>query len=265
MNKNGLIKIIVMVSCLFTVVGVIGTTGEAGAVAGAQSSATLTLTSMTAAPPYQMPTLNAMSTEAIATSTSPGTFIIDSVSTPRWEDVQVTTSISDSAYNVSLTNADAAGQSVSQLALAAADRSGQYMADAQALHDVNFFATGDATLTVSAAYDILLQVFKDNPSESASGYYLAGLYLWNLTQNTESLVEVTDTFTYAAGADPAAIYAQFSDTLVSSLAFAAGDAGAFRIIVDGHAEAYSVPEPSTFALLGIGLLGAGLVRRRTRH
>ena len=44
-----------------------------------------------------------------------------------------------------------------------------------------------------------------------------------------------------------------------------GDVGSVRFIVDGNATANSVPEPSTMALLGIGLLGVALLRKRNRH
>jgi hypothetical protein len=236
---------------------VIGTTGVAHAVAGAQSSALVTVD------PFNDPrtTVNRMTTEVITTATSPNVFVINSTQRDLWEDVlpPIESSVTDGPYNAATGTAYSSGSTVSQLSLALADGMGGYSAEAQTVHDVDFLFTGTAgELTVSGVYDVFMQIYNDNANESVSGYLLAGIYLRNIDQLSESsdvviLNYLTETFTTLQG------------PLSATLAFASGDHGSFRVIVDGRADAYSsVPEPSTLALLGFGLVGAALLRKRIR-
>jgi hypothetical protein len=239
---------------------VIGTTGVAHAVAGAQSSALVTVD------PFNDPrtTVNRATTEIITTATSPSNFLINTSMNETWTDVfpPVETRISDSTYNAATGSAYTEGATVSQLSLAVADGGGGYSAYAYSLHDVDFLFSGaSGDLTVSAVYDVFMQVYKDYANENASGYLLAGIYLRNLTQLSESsdVVEVA----FSPGDLPNPLY--LAGNLSATLAFASGDKGSFRVIVDGSADAYSVPEPSTLALLGFGLVGAALLRKRIRN
>jgi PEP-CTERM motif len=236
---------------------VIGTSGVAHAVAGALSSASVTVN------PFADPlaTVNLSTTDAIATSASSLNFTINSALRTAWEDAQVQASTADSPYSNATGTADSTGATISQLSLALANGSGAYSANAQTLHDVDFTVTGNVTLTVTAVYDLFMQVYKDYAHETATGYLLAGVYLRNLTQLTESSDVVELNYLPASNPNPLSQ----TGTLSTILAFAAGDAGTFRVIVDGNATTESVPEPSTFALLGLGLAGAALLKRRNRH
>jgi hypothetical protein len=238
---------------------VIGTTGVAHAVAGAQSAASITVD------PFNDPrtTVNRATTEAITTSASPNNFVINSTQRSVWEDVTVQSVINDSPYNNATATADSTGSTVSQLALALANGNGGYSANAQTVHDVDFQVILGGDILVSAVYDVLMQVYADYTNESASGYLLAGLYLRNLTQLTESsdVVEIM----YSTVSVPEEYFASLQGALSTTLNFATGDFGSFRVIVDGGATADSVPEPSTLALLGFGLVGAALLRKRIRN
>jgi hypothetical protein len=237
----------------------------AHAVAGAQSSASVSVD------PFNDPraTINRATTEAITTSASPANFVINSTQRSAWEDVLVESSITDSSYNLSAGTASTFTPpvpplpTVAQLSVALAEQMGDYSANAQSLHDVDFQVTQGGDLLASAVYDVLLQVYADYAGESATGYLLAGIYLRNLTQLTEAsdVVEIS----YTTVSVPDSYFVTLQGPLSATLAFATGDYGSFRVIVDGNAAAHSVPEPSTVALLGLGLVGAALLRKRNRN
>ena len=250
---------LILCSLFSLLVVVIGTTGVAHAVAGAQSSALVTVD------PFNdsRTTVNRMTTEIITTATSPSDFQINTSINETWTDVfpPVESRITDSTYNAATGSAYSEGATVSQLSLAVADGGGGYSASAYSLHDVDFLVTASGDLTVSAVYDVFMQVYKDYANENASGYLLAGIYLRNLTQLTES----SDVVEVALPSRDLPNPLSRSGNLSATLTFATGDFGSFRVIVDGMADAYSVPEPSTLALLGFGLVGAALMRKRIRN
>jgi len=88
----------------------------------------------------------------------------------------------------------------------------------------------------------------------------AALYFFNST-------------TYADDADvqelipamPGNYFDARSGLLTATVFFNDGNTGSFRFIVEGEASASSVPEPSMLALLGIGLFGGALLRKRIKR
>ena len=263
MNAVKLNRIVLTLCGLFSLlVVVIGTTGVAHAVAGAQSSASVTVD------PFNDPriTRDRETTEAITTATSQANFVINSTQRSAWEDVMVESSITDRSYDLSTATASSSGPTVAQLSLALSETMGYpvgYSANAQSLHDVDFTFNGaGGNVIASAVYDILLQAYRDTAGDSASGYVLAGIYLRNITQLTEASDVINLNFTTITVPDN---FITLEGPLSATLAFATGDYGSFRVIVDGNATAVAAPEPSTLALLGLGLVGAAMLRKRNRN
>ncbi|WP_214172650.1 PEP-CTERM sorting domain-containing protein [Citrifermentans pelophilum] len=260
-------RIMVAVAGLLSLAIMLSTAFDAYAISGAQSSASVSVD------PFNDPRMiiNRVTTETITTSSSPSDFQINSTQSNIWEDALVESTISDGPYKLSTSTASSSGSMVNQLSLALSDAGGDYSANAQTVHDIDFQIGLGGALQATAFYDVLLQLYADNGKESASGYLLAGIYLRNLTQLTESSDVVQ--FSYSTSTFPEEYFTSLQGSLSTSLDFATGDYGSFRVIVDGNAFASSqpaqsadpVPEPSTLALFGIGAIGAALVRKRSRR
>jgi hypothetical protein len=224
---------------------------SAFATAGAHSSSAIDLSSLQISPGASM-TLNLF--EANGSSQSP----IGS-QYPRDYMFGPFTSIG-SGYNFATTTALANSSGLNQESIASANDPGaSYYANAWSVYDGFFTVTGSGNITITAGYDLFLQLFTDFPSESAFGWSSASLNIFNsstfgFTSDVHELISAT----------PGNYLDYTSGTLTATLPFEAGQTGSFRLIVEGEAAA-SVPEPATVALLGIGLFGSALLRKRIKR
>jgi hypothetical protein len=229
---------------------VLAAAGSAFAFAGAESSSAINLNTlnislesgMSMNPPLQ-------SFESTGYSVSPTDYQFGSE-----------TSLKDSAYNFAATTALADSSTINQLSIVSAGGLGAYYATAQSLIDGFFAVSGNGYITITADYDLFLQVFTDWASESASGMSRASLYFFNST----TYVDDSDV-QQLIPAVPGNYFNAQNGQLTATLFFNDGDTGSFRLIVEGEAAASSVPEPSMFALLGIGIFGGALLRKRIKR
>jgi hypothetical protein len=220
--------------------------GSAHAMAGAYSSSSIDVGSLNITPGTGM-TYTLQTFESTGYSVSPTDFQVGSE-----------TSLTDSTYNFAGTTAAADFSMINQLSIVSADGLGSYYATAQSVFDSFFTVSGSGNITITANYDLFLQLFADIPSwESASGMSRASLLFFNST-------------TYGSASDvqqllfatPGDYLGTQSDVLTVTLFFNDGDTGSFRLIVEGEAFASSVPEPSMLAFLGIGIFGVAMLRKR---
>lgn len=270
MSSFKLNRMVLTLGGLFSLVMVVvGTTGVACADAGSISSAyidweklTITADSGMTITPYTLQT-----TQSTGNSVHKTYFQNSYQDAQNWTDTLTAgTDITINGYNNAVTTVFADSSAVSQMSIASAKGGGYFHAYAQSLRDGYFTVTGSGYVTVSAPYELFLQVFADSPfMESASGMSGAALYLfntWALPPDDEALPDVQSLLFTTPGkfiSDP-----KKSGILSASLFFNNGDAGSFEFITQGDAQASSVPEPSTLALLGFGLAGAALLRKRVK-
>ena len=236
-------------SSLLLLFVVLASAVSAHAVAGVWSSGELTNFAISATP---VPPLTG--NESIGQSISPYDYAIGN-----------STSLVTDSYNFSTTTTSSDANSIYQNAIVSADMLGAYQADTWSKYDMFFTASTTGDIVASADFDLFLQAFVDNPSsESASGFSSASIYLFNTTQGTSNL-DASQGLTFYSS--PTSTYLdplQLLGQLSTSLFFKAGESGSVSFMVEGNANASSVPEPSTFVLFGIGLAGAALLRRRAR-
>lgn len=251
-------KMRVKAGVVSTVVGVLilGFAMVANAYSGGISSSLIDWSAMQiTATPGMAFTYSLQGTETIGASTSPNDYQIAYNAVNSWADSSATTSLTSDAYNLAVSTVLADNLALSQNSIASANLLGTYMAATQATRSGYFTVAGAGRITITIPYDISLQVYADAPPlESARGLAGAGLYMLN-------------TSNYSASSD----YQFLQDVtgaqggfLTASLDFLDGQSGSFQVLVEGGAEASSVPEPSTMSLLGLGLAGAALLRKRKK-
>jgi hypothetical protein len=229
---------------------VLGSTVSAHAFAGAISSAELT--NIVFNDPNVTPSL--ITYESTGISTTPYDYSISNSGT----------SLITDPYNSSTTTVSSSLTSVNQNAIVSANLLGSFQADTQSLLNIFFQVNGTGFVTASADFSLLLQAFADNTAiESASGFSSASIYLFNTTQSTADF-SASQGLSFYTSATSLDYLDSLSGLLATSLQFNTGDYGLVSFIVEGNATASSVPEPSTFALFGIGLAGAALLRKRSR-
>ena len=125
-----------------------------------------------------------------------------------------------------------------------------------------FTVSGTGTVTLEIPYVISVLAIAESLTEYATSVAEAVGVLADTTTNGRTrLSDLLSATVYGPNG-------QFSDkrdgTLLLSLPFDDGDTGYFMSMAHTEGEAYSVPEPSTFLLLGGGVAGLALLRRRGR-
>ncbi|MDD2897892.1 MAG: PEP-CTERM sorting domain-containing protein [Desulfuromonadaceae bacterium] len=243
--------IITLYSLFLMMLVVFGSAISAHALAGAYSSAELTnISYIINTVPYSI------SNESIGISTTPNAYAISPTGT----------NLSTDPYNFSTTTVSSDPTTIFQNSVVSANMSGTNTADASSFFDVFFDISVAGNVSASATYDLFLQVFSDTAAENAYGFSSASIYLFNTTQGTSNQ-SASQTISFDSLNIPTVNYLDIlAGSLSTSLSFNAGDSGSIRFMVEGNATATSpVPEPSTFALFGIGLVGAALLKRRARN
>ena len=118
-------------------------------------------------------------------------------------------------------------------------------------------------------YDTISQTLTTTPG----AFYDVSFYLkYNGSQTDASFVAQFDNTTLLSlsGTYGDGIYAQYSSLVQASgssttLSFAGYNQGAYYFLDDISVSQVAVPEPSTWAMLGLGAVGAGVVLRRRQR
>ena len=136
---------------------------------------------------------------------------------------------------------------------AGAIHSGSGSATVQWSFDWTASGSGAAFIDVDYLYSVTLQGLAGGESALASSYISV------LRDGTSQRSEALHYLNQAAGND-------FDEGhLLLPFDVLAGDWGSFTITLASNALAAPVPEPGTLLLMGAGVVGMGVVRRRRRH
>lgn len=203
----------------------------------------------------------ARSSTSFAAAFSSSSFADDFHSSDGWGSTSALASIvspSGSAIGSAFTNP----RTLFASATASSAFGSPFQSDAAALRSAGFSVSGSGDLTVSVGYSLSQSLSTSLFREFAEGFAFAGLLLYY--DDNSAVAADTDVILNSI-LDGDSLFASRTGTLSATLFFNDGQGGFFDVLGSGHSAVAPVPEPSTVILLGAGLAGMGLLRKRFKR
>ncbi|MFZ4779710.1 MAG: PEP-CTERM sorting domain-containing protein [Terrimicrobiaceae bacterium] len=254
-----------MVWSALLLAGVLSMTEMAEAKGSAESAATITWSDLkvTTSPGMSLNYSGKQWQSVSVTATVPGLVQSDARSTQDWSwitaqaDAFTGTALAIGAAAVTLPVNNESGR-LGGHSFAASNGGGRSVVDSSATHGIDFTVTGGGVLTLEVPYSLDIDMRVDNSQDLVSA--LAGAAL--LIINHDTRLNQNSWLDYSWSGFPNHFTDTRSGILSVSLGFGDGETGSYEMSTNAWDSATSVPEPSTFILLGSSLAGLILYKRR---